>query len=238
MATDMPNEWDDRWATSDPFPGVQKELDEQLESFERQWSALVERIRNEEHLASSVSIAQSLEELQNQLDEMSSTYNDLKDVVHVLEQGSEQFNVSSEQLQERKSYVQNKEKVLNELQQRLTSPLPAVDQRQQQQQQQQHAREDLDESVFAQQSKAYYYDEESENDWAGIQDQNRYQQLLHEEQNSLLDSVGHTIGNLRNQATQMGRELYDHSQYVFSISYSYFANNCTIRWNQLSDSND
>ncbi|KAJ5573721.1 uncharacterized protein N7459_008148 [Penicillium hispanicum] len=182
---------------ADPFLQVQADVLSTLQSSQPLFSSYL-RIRSLAKSPSNPELKQARSELETTLTELSADLDDLVESVRAIEQDPYRFGLELEEVQRRRKLVDDVgaevEKMRQELQQTVSSsavpaelPNPTeFDAALEEEEQQQHRGED-------------YY---------ASMEQQRQTELMHE-QDEQLDGVFRTVGNLRQQANDMGRELED-----------------------------
>ncbi|KAJ5241252.1 t-SNARE [Penicillium citrinum] len=186
---------------ADPFLQVQADVLSTLQSSRPLFSSYL-RIRSLAKSPSNPELKQARSELETTLTELTADLDDLVESVRAIEQDPYRFGLELEEVQRRRKLVDDVgaevEKMRLELQQTVS-----------------HAAADaalpnptefdvaLEEEERAQQQRGQGGD-----DYYASMEQQRQTELMHE-QDEQLDGVFRTVGNLREQANHMGRELED-----------------------------
>ncbi|KAJ5134545.1 hypothetical protein N7448_000437 [Penicillium atrosanguineum] len=179
---------------ADPFLQVQADVLSTLQSSRPLFSSYL-RIRSLTKNPSNPELNQSRSELESTISELSADLDDLVESVRAIEQDPYRFGLELEEVQRRRKLVDDVgaevEKMREELQAAIShAPGP-----------------DLPNPT---EFDAALDEEEGRGgeDYYASMEQQRQTELMHE-QDEQLDGVFHTVGNLRQQANDMGRELED-----------------------------
>ncbi|KAJ5280362.1 hypothetical protein N7478_005734 [Penicillium angulare] len=183
-------------ANSDPFLQVQSDVVSTLQTSRPLFSSYI-RIRSLAKNPNNPELKQSRSELETTLTELSADLDDLVESVRAIEQDPYRFGLELEEVQRRRKLVDDVgaevEKMRQELQQTVSHAPPA-------------------ELPNPTEFDAALEDEERQqrggDDYYASMEQQRQTELMHE-QDEQLDGVFRTVGNLRQQANDMGRELED-----------------------------
>ncbi|OOF94291.1 hypothetical protein ASPCADRAFT_508059 [Aspergillus carbonarius ITEM 5010] len=180
---------------ADPFLQVQADVLSTLQSTRPLFSSYL-RIRSLAKSPSNPELQQARSELETTLTDLTADLDDLVESVRAIEQDPYRFGLELEEVQRRRSLVNDVgaeiEKMREELQRAVTAsggtaggglPNPA----------------DFD-NVLSPSA------EDRGDDYYAAMEQQRQMELMHE-QDEQLDGVFRTVGNLRQQADDMGREL-------------------------------
>ncbi|KAJ5689221.1 t-SNARE [Penicillium macrosclerotiorum] len=192
--------------TADPFLQVQSDVLSTLQSSRPLFSSYL-RIRSLAKSPSNPELKQARIELEATITELSADLDDLVESVRAIEQDPYRFGLELEEVQRRRKLVDDVggeiEQMRQELQQAVSAaPEPELpnptefDAALDEEEQQQRGREGDD-----------YY--------ASLEQQ-RQSELMHE-QDEQLDGVFQTVGNLRQQANDMGRELEDQAVMIDEV---------------------
>ncbi|CAL5871247.1 uncharacterized protein PFLUO_LOCUS5495 [Penicillium psychrofluorescens] len=189
---------------ADPFLQVQADVLSTLQSSQPLFSSYL-RIRSLAKSPSNPELKQARSELETTLTELTADLDDLIESVRAIELDPYRYGLELEEVQRRRKLVDDVgaeiEKMRQELQHTVSSadaapnlPNPA----------------DFDAAL----------DEEDQrrggDDYYASMEQQRQTELMHE-QDEQLDGVFQTVGNLRQQANDMGRELEDQSGMIDEV---------------------
>ncbi|KXG49667.1 t-SNARE [Penicillium griseofulvum] len=187
---------------ADPFLQVQADVVSTLQTSRPLFSSYL-RIRSLAKSPSNPELKQSRAELETTLTELTADLNDLVESVRAIEQDPYRYGLELEEVQRRRKLVDDVgdevEKMHQELQQTVS-----------------HAVDTLPNPT---EFDAALEEEErgrgGENYYASMEQQ-RQSELMHE-QDEQLDGVFRTVGNLRQQADDMGRELEDQAVMIDEV---------------------
>ena len=178
---------DCREMPQDPFVGVRDDVKANLEQAE----LLLESYKRlaQTTTTSSPEVVQTLEDLDQVLEDITADVADLEDSVEIVSDDPAKYNVTTTELERRRGFIQNIKRECERIRSAARPQNPfksAAD----------PAGED---------------DDAGHDDDAGTEEDRRQEQLYQEQmmqqQDDQLDSVFHTVGNLRMQARDMGQEL-------------------------------
>ncbi|KAF9246618.1 hypothetical protein DTO027I6_5133 [Penicillium roqueforti] len=180
---------------ADPFLQVQADVVSTLQTSRPLFSSYL-RIRSLAKSPSNPELKQARSELESTLTELTADLNDLVESVRVIEQDPYRFGLELEEVQRRRKLVDDVgdevEKMHQELQQTVSNSA-------------------VDTLPNPTEFDAALEEEErgrGGDDYYASLEQQRQTELMHE-QDEQLDGVFRTVGNLRQQADDMGRELED-----------------------------
>lgn len=176
-------------STEDPFIAVRDEVKANLE----QASLLVESYNriSKTSPAESAEVVQTLDDVDQILEGIDTDILDLQEAVNMISGAPERYNLSQTEVERRRGFLSDVRKQCEKLKSAArpassaTNPFTSPE----------------DESV-----------EESAQTAEDREQEELYQQQLMEEQDIQLDSVFHTVGNLRSQANTMGQELGEQAE--------------------------
>ncbi|KAJ5343998.1 hypothetical protein MYU51_002015 [Penicillium brevicompactum] len=190
---------------TDPFLQVQADVVSTLQTSRPLFSSYI-RIRSLAKSPSNPELKQARSELESTLTELTADLNDLVESVRAIEQDPYRYGLELEEVQRRRKLVDEVgdevEKMHQELQQAVSNSAP-------------EALPNPTEFDAA-------LDEEergrgrSGDDYYASMEQQRQSELMHE-QDEQLDGVFRTVGNLRQQADDMGRELEDQAVMIDEV---------------------
>ncbi|KAI9041790.1 SNARE domain protein [Aspergillus affinis] len=196
---------------SDPFLQVQADVLSTLQTSRPLFSSYL-RIRSLAKSPTNPELQQSRAELETTLTDLSADLDDLVESVRAIEQDPYRYGLELEEVQRRRKLVEDVgaeiEKMRQELQRAVTSsaannnnspnhasglPNPA----------------DFDDTLSPS-------GEDRGGDYYAAMEQQRQTELMHE-QDEQLDGVFRTVGNLRQQANDMGRELEEQAVMIGEV---------------------
>ncbi|KAJ5609367.1 hypothetical protein N7528_009934 [Penicillium herquei] len=178
---------------ADPFLQVQSDVISTLQASRPLFSSYI-RIRSLAKNPDNPELKQSRSELETTITELSTDLDDLVESVRAIEQDPYRFGLELEEVQRRRKLVDDVgaevEKMRQELQATVShAPAPELP----------------NPTEF---DAALDEEENRGGDYYASLEQQRQTELMHE-QDEQLDGVFRTVGNLRQQANDMGRELED-----------------------------
>ncbi|KAF3396366.1 t-SNARE affecting a late Golgi compartment protein 1 [Penicillium rolfsii] len=179
--------------TTDPFLQVQADVLSTLQSCRPLFSSYL-RIRSLAKSPNNPELNQSRSELETTLTELTADLDDLVESVRAIEQDPYRFGLELEEVQRRRKLVDD---VGGEIEQMRTELAQAVSVA--------PAAELPNPTEF---DAALDEEDGRGDDYYAALEQQRQSELMHE-QDEQLDGVFRTVGNLRQQANDMGRELED-----------------------------
>ncbi|KAJ5181148.1 t-SNARE [Penicillium cf. griseofulvum] len=187
---------------ADPFLQVQADVVSTLQTSRPLFSSYL-RIRSLAKSPSNPELKQSRAELETTLTELTADLNDLVESVRAIEQDPYRYGLELEEVQRRRKLVDDVgdevEKMHQELQQTVSNSVDALP----------NPTEfdaALEEEERGRGGEDYY----------ASMEQQRQSELMHE-QDEQLDGVFRTVGNLRQQADDMGRELEDQAVMIDEV---------------------
>ncbi|KAH8434512.1 SNARE domain protein [Aspergillus melleus] len=195
---------------SDPFLQVQADVLSTLQTSRPLFSSYL-RIRSLAKSPTNPELQQSRSELETTLTDLSADLDDLVESVRAIEQDPYRYGLELEEVQRRRKLVEDVgaeiEKMRQELQRAVTSsaantspnhasglPNPA----------------EFDDNALSPSG------EDRGDDYYAAMEQQRQTELMHE-QDEQLDGVFRTVGNLRQQANDMGRELEEQAVMIGEV---------------------
>ncbi|CAG8403337.1 unnamed protein product [Penicillium salamii] len=190
---------------ADPFLQVQADVISTLQTSRPLFSSYL-RIRSLAKSPSNPELKQARSELESTLTELTADVNDLVESVRAIEQDPYRYGLELEEVQRRRKLVDDVgdevEKMHQELQQTVSNSAP----------------EALPNPT---EFDAALEEEErgrgrGGDDYYASMEQQRQSELMHE-QDEQLDGVFRTVGNLRQQADDMGRELEDQAVMIDEV---------------------
>ncbi|BFZ54322.1 hypothetical protein PYCC9005_001356 [Savitreella phatthalungensis] len=181
-------------AAGDPFVSVREDVRASLEQADLLLESYV-RLSGGAGKTNAPEVVQTLEDLDQVLEDIAADVEDLEESVRVISADPQKYNVSDTELERRRGFVQNVKCDLDRIRaeakpQRSTKDNPFRSS---------EDGDDLDEDGLE-------GGRDQGNAEVRAQEQ-MYQDQLMERQDEQLDSVFHTVGNLRMQARDMGEEL-------------------------------
>ncbi|OQE35487.1 hypothetical protein PENCOP_c013G04023 [Penicillium coprophilum] len=189
---------------ADPFLQVQADVVSTLQTSRPLFSSYL-RIRSLAKSPSNPELKQARSELETTLTELTADLNDLVESVRAIEQDPYRYGLELEEVQRRRKLVDDVgdevEKMHQELQQTVsnsavdTLPNPT----------------EFDAALEEEEERG----RGGEDYYASMEQQRQYE-LMHE-QDEQLDGVFRTVGNLRQQADDMGRELEDQAVMIDEV---------------------
>lgn len=172
---------------SDPYSSVRDDVKSSLE----QAALLLESYKRLSQTSSPFSpeVVQTLEDLDQVLEDIAADVADLEDSVAIVAEDPAKYNVSTTELERRRGFIQNAKRDCERIRvdARPSNPFKS-------------ARDDDDDDEGG----------DGPEDATSAEDRQQeqiYQEQLMQRQDEQLDSVFHTVGNLRMQARDMGHEL-------------------------------
>ncbi|OGE57119.1 hypothetical protein PENARI_c002G01662 [Penicillium arizonense] len=195
-------------ANADPFLQVQADVVSTLQTSRPLFSSYL-RIRSLAKSPSNPELKQARSELESTLTELTADLNDLVESVRAIEQDPYRYGLELEEVQRRRKLVDDVgdevEQMHQELQQAVSNAAPG------------------DALPNPTEFDAALEEEErgrgrgsGGDDYYASMEQQRQTELMHE-QDEQLDGVFRTVGNLRQQADDMGRELEDQAVMIDEV---------------------
>ncbi|THC92075.1 hypothetical protein EYZ11_008456 [Aspergillus tanneri] len=192
---------------SDPFLQVQADVLSTLQTTRPLFSSYL-RIRSLAKSPSNPELQQSRTELETTLTDLSADLDDLVESVRAIEQDPYRYGLELEEVQRRRKLVDDVgaeiEKMRQELQRAVTNS----------------AASETVNSVSGLPNPAEFdtalSPSEDREDYYAAMEQQRQMELMHE-QDEQLDGVFRTVGNLRQQANDMGRELEEQAVMIGEV---------------------
>ncbi|KAJ5981317.1 hypothetical protein N7522_013738 [Penicillium canescens] len=195
-------------ANADPFLQVQADVVSTLQTSRPLFSSYL-RIRSLAKSPSNPELKQARSELESILTELTADLNDLVESVRAIEQDPYRYGLELEEVQRRRKLVDDVgdevEQMHQELQQAVSNTAPG------------------DALPNPTEFDAALEEEErgrgrgsGGDDYYASMEQQRQTELMHE-QDEQLDGVFRTVGNLRQQADDMGRELEDQAVMIDEV---------------------
>ncbi|CAI7626017.1 unnamed protein product [Penicillium glandicola] len=188
---------------ADPFLQVQADVVSTLQTSRPLFSSYL-RIRSLAKSPSNPELKQARSELESTLTELTADLNDLVESVRAIEQDPYRYGLELEEVQRRRKLVDDVgdevEKMHQELQQAVSNSA-------------------VDALPNPTEFDAALEEEErgrGGDDYYASMEQQRQSELMHE-QDEQLDGVFRTVGNLRQQADDMGRELEDQAVMIDEV---------------------
>lgn len=172
-------------SSQDPFISVRDDVKSSLEQANLLVDSYTRILRTS--AADSEEVLQTLEDIDQILEEIDTDIVDLDESIKAISAQPEKYKISKQEIEKRRGFISSVKTQSQELKQRARPPSsnPFASE------QDQAAGENLNE------------DEQAEE---------QYQAQVMAEQDTQLDSVFQTVGNLRSQAHTMGQELHEQSE--------------------------
>ncbi|KAI5799301.1 t-SNARE [Peziza echinospora] len=171
----------------DPFLIVQSDVIQALDQT-RQTFASYLRIRSTTTSHDSPELAQSKADLETTLSELSTDLSDLAESIRVVEADPYKYGLDIDEVSRRRRFVKDVESEVEEMMANLRKAPQTYD------------------------SSAQNYAADLERGDSYTAWEQEQQQVIMAEQDEVLDSVYRTVGNLREQAHEMGRELEEQAE--------------------------
>ncbi|KAJ5908457.1 t-SNARE [Penicillium taxi] len=192
---------------TDPFLQVQADVLSTLQTSRPLFSSYI-RIRSLAKSPSNPELQQSRSELEATLTELTADLDDLVESVRAIEQDPYRFGLELEEVQRRRELVEDVGAEIEQMRQELLQTVSDAD----------------SELPNPTEFDATLLEEEQLNpgvrgggdDYYASMEQQRQHELMHE-QDEQLDGVFRTVGNLRQQANDMGRELEDQAVMIDEV---------------------
>ncbi|KAI9777478.1 MAG: hypothetical protein M1839_008890 [Geoglossum umbratile] len=176
----------------DPFLQVQADVLSLL-STTRPLFASYLRIRSLASSPTSPELVQSRKELESTLQDLSSDLRDLVESVRAIEHDPYRYGIEIDEVERRRRLVEEVGGEIEDMHEELAKVVDVADQRNRQ-------------NASGLPHPSAFDDLENQGDDYGAFEQQRQLEIMHE-QDEALDGVFQTVGNLRQQADVMGREL-------------------------------
>lgn len=175
-------------SSADPFLTVREDVQANLE----QANLLLESYQRiaKTSAPDSSEVLQTLEDIDQILEEIDTDIEDLQAAVNAISSDPARYNLSQTEVEKRRGFLSNVRSECNRLKQQARPPSET-------------------QNPFS--SPEDKQDENAETQEAREQEE-MYQQQIMNEQDIQLDSVFHTVGNLRMQANTMGQELGEQAE--------------------------
>ncbi|KAJ5575690.1 t-SNARE [Penicillium sp. DV-2018c] len=188
---------------ADPFLQVQADVVSTLQTSRPLFSSYL-RIRSLAKSPSNPELKQARAELEATLTELTADVNDLVESVRAIEQDPYRYGLELEEVQRRRKLVDDVgdevEKMHQELQQTVSKADDALPNP-----------TEFDAALEEEEERG-----RGGEDYYASMEQQRQSELMHE-QDEQLDGVFRTVGNLRQQADDMGRELEDQAVMINDV---------------------
>ncbi|KAI2793968.1 hypothetical protein POX_a00557 [Penicillium oxalicum] len=178
--------------STDPFLQVQADVLETLQASRPLFSSYL-RIRSLAKSPNNPELKQSRTELETTLTELTADLNDLVESVRAIEQDPYRFGLELEEVQRRRKLVDDVGREIEQMRTELAQAVSAAPA-------ELPNPTEFDAALDAEEGRG--------DDYYAALEQQRQVELMHE-QDEQLDGVFRTVGNLRQQANDMGRELED-----------------------------
>ncbi|KAK1144410.1 hypothetical protein N8T08_005563 [Aspergillus melleus] len=195
---------------SDPFLQVQADVLSTLQTSRPLFSSYL-RIRSLAKSPTNPELQQSRSELETTLTDLSADLDDLVESVRAIEQDPYRYGLELEEVQRRRKLVEDVgaeiEKMRQELQRAVTSSAAHTSPN--------HA-SGLPNPAEFDDNALLPSGEDRGDDYYAAMEQQRQTELMHE-QDEQLDGVFRTVGNLRQQANDMGRELEEQAVMIGEV---------------------
>ncbi|KAJ5099707.1 hypothetical protein N7532_006708 [Penicillium argentinense] len=192
---------------TDPFLQVQADVLSTLQSSRPLFSSYL-RIRSLAKSPSNPELKQARSELESTITELSADLDDLVESVRAIEQDPYRFGLELEEVQRRRKLVEDVgaevEKMRLELQQTVNHSATET---------QLPNPTEFDAALEEEEQRGR---DRGGDDYYASMEQQRQTELMHE-QDEQLDGVFRTVGNLREQANVMGRELEDQAVMIDEV---------------------
>ncbi|KAJ5461434.1 t-SNARE [Penicillium daleae] len=186
--------------TTDPFLQVQADVLATLQTSRPLFSSYL-RIRSLAKSPNNPELNQSRDELETTLTELTADLDDLVESVRAIEQDPYRFGLELDEVQRRRKLVDDVGGEIEQMRTELAQAVSAAP-----------AAELPNPTEF----DAALDEEEGGDDYYASLEQQRQTELMHE-QDEQLDGVFRTVGNLRQQANDMGRELEDQAVMIEEV---------------------
>ncbi|OQD74407.1 hypothetical protein PENDEC_c011G05124 [Penicillium decumbens] len=187
---------------TDPFLQVQADVLSTLQSSRPLFSSYL-RIRSLTKNPSNPELKQSRSELESTLSELSADLDDLVGSVRAIEQDPYRFGLELEEVQRRRKLVDDVGAEVEKMREELQAAVS-------------HAPDPADLPNPTEFDAALDEEEHRGDDYYASMEQQRQVELMNE-QDEQLDGVFRTVGNLRQQANDMGRELEDQAVMIDEV---------------------
>ena len=183
----------------DPFISVREDVKANLE----QANLLVESYQRicKTSATDSAEVVQTLEDIETVFEDIETDLADLQESIAAISRAPEKYNLTTTELEKRRGFVNNVKTELTDLKARARPANPFVSPE--------------DDTV------------ESLNDDEAAEEQ--YQAQVMAEQDTQLDSVFQTVGNLRSQAHTMGQELHHQSEILQEFEHAVDASSTRLK---------